>query len=112
MSVRIVFRCQFCDDRPDPETQVSLEHLLREFAFGEYLDALPGRWLVWQGNGLLGPVRYSCENHRGDLTAFLRSQYGTVAPQPWKRPPYPTTVRTEGTDRALKLKAQGGHGFF
>jgi len=78
----------------------------------QYLDALPGRWLVWHGHGLLGPVRYACAEHRGDLTAFLRENYGTIAPHPWKRPPYPTHVRTAGTDRALRRKAQGGQGFF
>ena len=110
--MRVIFRCQFCDAVPEAATQLNLEHSLREFAFGQYLDALPGRWLVWHGHGLLGPVRYACADHRGDLTAFLRENYGTIAPHPWKRPPYPTSVRTAGTDRALRLKAQGGQGFF
>jgi hypothetical protein len=39
----VIFRCEFCDARPDPETQASLEGQLRELAFGEYVDILPGR---------------------------------------------------------------------
>jgi hypothetical protein len=56
--------------------------------FGEYLDAFPGRWLVWNGGGPLGPRRYACRKHRGDLVAYLRYHYATVAAQVWKRPPY------------------------
>jgi hypothetical protein len=56
--------------------------------FGEYLDAFPGRWLVWNGGGPLGPRRYACRKHRGDLVAYLRYHYATVAAQVWKMPPY------------------------
>jgi hypothetical protein len=56
--------------------------------FGEYLDAFPGRWLVWNGGGPLGPRRYACREHRGDLVAYLRYHYATVAAQVWKMPPY------------------------
>jgi hypothetical protein len=100
-----VFRCEFCEARPDRDTQRALERGLRELAFGQYLDAPPGRWLVWLGGGPLGPRRYACAAHRGELTAFLRVHYGTIAPHPWKRPPYPVTARTADTERAI---ANGG----
>lgn len=114
MPVRVIFRCQFCSAEPDAATQLSLRGSVRQHVFGQYVDALPGRWLVWHGHGILGPTRYACSEHRGDLTAFLREHYGTVAPHPWKRPPYPTSVRTEGSERAMRLKSfQGGAaGFF
>jgi hypothetical protein len=106
MPVRVKFRCEFCAAVPDPETQRTLEHGLRELAFGEYLDVPPGRWLVWLGGGPLGPRRYSCAAHRGELTAYLREHYGTIAPHPWKRPPYPTSVRSSDTERALRQREQ------
>ena len=102
MPVRVIFRCQFCDAVPDRRTQRTLERQLRELVFGEYLDALPGRWLVWQGRGPLGPIRYACRDHRGDLTAYLREHYGGIAPHPWKMPPYATTRRSEDTERAIE----------
>ena len=105
MPVRVIFRCQFCPAAPDPETQRSLERQLRELVCGEYLDALPGRWLVWHGRGPFGPTRYACAEHRGDLTAYLREHYGTLGWQPWKMPPYPITRRSRDTDRALRLRA-------
>lgn len=105
MPVRLRFACQFCAVMPDPATQRSLEQGLRELVFGEYLDALPGRWLVWHGRGPLGPTRYACPDHRGDLVAYLREHYGTVAPHPWKMPPYPTSRRSSDTERAI---ANGG----
>ena len=106
MPVKLVFRCQFCDAVPDAETQRSLRGQVREMLFGEYLDMLPGRWLVWHGHGPLGPTRYACAEHRGELTAYLREHYGCVAPHPWKRPPYPTTLRTQNSDRAFRLYQQ------
>jgi hypothetical protein len=102
MSTRVIFRCDFCPSAPDPRTQLALEGQLRELAFGEYVDIEPGRWLVWHGGGPLGPRRYACAAHRGDLTAYLREHYGTIAPNPWKRPPYPTTKRTDDTERAIR----------
>lgn len=101
MPVRVVFRCEFCDGQPDPLTQLALERGLRELAFGEYVDVPPGRWLLWLGGGPLGPRRYACATHRGDLVADLRLHYGTIAPHPWKRPPYPTTVHSADTERAI-----------
>jgi len=38
------------------------------------------------------------------LVAYLREHYGTVGWHPWKRPPYPTTLKSADTDRAV---AQG-----
>jgi hypothetical protein len=38
------------------------------------------------------------------LTAYLRNHYGTVGWHPWKRPPYPTTVRN---DDMIKAEAVG-----
>jgi hypothetical protein len=102
MPSRVIFRCEFCDTVPDPATQRALERHLRELAFGEYVDVDPGGWLTWHGGGPLGPRRYACEIHRGELTAYLREHYGTVAPHPWKRPPYPTSVRTPDTERAIR----------
>lgn len=102
LPARIVFRCEVCAVRPDPLTQISLEGTLRELAFGEYIDAPPGGWLVWTGSGPLGPRRYACDAHRGELTAFLREHYGSIAPNPWRRPPYPTSVRTADTERAIR----------
>jgi hypothetical protein len=103
MPVRVRFHCQFCDAIPDGATQRRLERGLRELVFGEYLEA--GAWLVWHGHGPLGPTRWACEDHRGDLVAYVREHYGTVAPHPWKMPPYPTTRRSRDTERAI---AHGG----
>jgi hypothetical protein len=88
MPTRSVFRCQFCDAAPDHGTWRSLQGQVTERMFGEYLDAFPGRWLVWNGGGPLGPRRYACRKHRGDLVAYLRYHYATVAAQVWKMPPY------------------------
>ena len=105
MPTRVIFRCEFCPAVPDPATRLSLEHQLRELAFGEYLEVPPGRWLVWLGGGPLGPRTYACATHRGDLTAYLRQHYGTIAPHPWKMPPYPVSRRSSDTERAIR---QGG----
>jgi hypothetical protein len=102
MPVRVIFRCDFCAGAPDPLTQLALERQLRELAFGEYLEVAPGRWLAWLGGGPLGPRRYACAAHRGELTAYLREHYGTIAPNPWKRPPYPSSVRSRDTERAIR----------
>ena len=105
MPIHLVFRCHACGVNPDPPAQRGLERSLRELAFGEYLDVQPGRWLVWLGGGPLGPRRYACPQHRGELTADLREHYGTIASHPWKRPPYPSTLRSADTERAIR---QGG----
>ena len=111
MPVRVIFRCQFCAAVPDPQTQRSLEGQLRELVCGEYLDALPGRWLVWHGRGPFGPIRYACPDHRGDLTAYLREHYGSIGWHPWKMPPYPMTRRSRDTERAMRrtITAWGGN---
>jgi hypothetical protein len=98
--MRFIFRCQFCDEQPDPLTQVSLETAMRENTWGAYQDALPGRWLVFHGRGLYGSARYACPGHRGDLVAYLRAHYGTVGFHVWKRPPYPSSLAHPDTERA------------
>ncbi|MDQ3849277.1 MAG: hypothetical protein M3296_01495 [Actinomycetota bacterium] len=98
--VRLRFRCGYCDRVPDPLTQLSLEAQAQEMLWGQYLDVGPEKWLVWHGRGFYGPTRYACPDHRGDLTAEVRTHYGTLGPHPWKMPPYPSSMRTADTDRA------------
>jgi len=100
MPVKFIFRCQFCDGAADPLTQMSLEKAMREFVWGAYQDALPGRWLIWHGRGLYGPARYACHEHRTDLVAYLRNHYGTIGFHPWKRPPYPLSLESADTEHA------------
>jgi hypothetical protein len=100
MSVSFIFRCQFCSERPDPLTQLSLTSAMRESTWGAYQDALPGRWLFFHGRGLYGPARYACPDHRGELVAFLRVHYGSIGFHVWKRPPYPSSLAHAGTDQA------------
>ncbi len=107
MPVKVVFRCQFCDARPDPETQTSLEHQLLDLRHGEYLDADPGSWLTWYGHGLYGSTRYACGEHRDDRKAYLREHYGTVGWHPWAKGPHPWRGR-RGTDRARRLARRAG----
>jgi hypothetical protein len=102
MPVRVIFRCEVCDARPDPETQVALEHQLLDLRHGEYLDADPGRWLTWHGRGMYGPQRYVCGEHRGELKAEIRELYGTLGWHPWAIGPHPWAGR-RGTDRARRL---------
>jgi hypothetical protein len=40
---------------PDSATRASIGASTREHLFGEFIDAMPGRWLVWHAGGLLGP---------------------------------------------------------
>ena len=101
MPVKPVFTCEFCGTRPDDETQAALQRQMLDLRFGEYVDADPGRWLTWHGRGIYGNTRYACGEHRGELKADLREHYGSLGRHPWKRPPYPTTMRTADTDRAL-----------
>ena len=105
MPVRVRFRCQFCDATPDPETQRRLERGLRELVFGEYLDAPPIAGSSGTDTARSGPTRYACAAHRGDLVAYVREHYGTIARHPWKMPPYATTRRSRDTERAI---ARGG----
>ena len=101
MAVVVVFRCDICGARPDPETQCSLEHQLLDLRHGEYVDAEPGRWLTWHGRGIYGPHRYACGEHRGELKALLREHYGTLGGTPG-RSARPWAGR-RGTDRARRL---------
>lgn len=103
MSTRIIFRCQYCNRQPDPLTQICMESQLQELVFGQYMDAPPEYWLVWHGRGLYGPARYACPKHREELTIYLRYHYGTIGWHPWKMGPYPTTMRSADTDKAVKL---------
>jgi hypothetical protein len=105
MSVRLIFRCQFCDAQPDPLTQISLEKSLPELMWGQYEDAMPEKWLFWHGHGPYGPPRYACPDHRGDLVAYLREHYGAIGPHPWKRPPYRTKL--EKSDRGARSVVLG-----
>jgi len=106
MPIRFIFRCQFCDEQPDPLTQVSLETAMRENTWGAYQNALPGNWLVFHGRGLYGSPRHACPAHRGDLVAYLREHYGTVGWHPWKRPPYPTSLKNSDQDIAARHGAR------
>lgn len=105
MSVRLVFTCQYCDRKPDPLTQLSLEKTVSEVTFGTFVDAMPEKWLVWHGHGPYGPTRYACPDHRGELTAYLRHHYGAIGRHPWKTPPYATQL--EHSDRRDRVVALG-----
>jgi hypothetical protein len=108
MPVRVLFRCEFCGTTPDVETQRALEAQLQELLFGTYLDAEPGRWLVWHGNGLYGATRYACGEHRGELKASLREHYGTIGPHPWAMGPHPATRLRRGR---LQVRERIGPGW-
>ena len=85
MPVSVVFTCEICGVRPDPETQTALERQLLDLRHGEYVDAEPGRWLTWHGRGMYGPQRYACGEHRGELKAMVREHYGTLGWHPGPR---------------------------
>ena len=57
----------------------------------------------WHGRGIYGPTRYACGNHRGELKALLREEYGMLGWHPWAKGPHPWAGR-RGTDRARRLK--------
>ncbi|MGH2919183.1 MAG: hypothetical protein ACRDLS_11400 [Solirubrobacteraceae bacterium] len=89
MGMRYWFRCEICGCLPDDATRSSIGASTREDLFGEFIDAMPGRWLVWHAGGLLGPRRYACPEHRRDLMAVIRFHYAYTGEQwVWKRPPY------------------------
>jgi hypothetical protein len=102
VSVKVVFTCETCRARPDPETQTSLEHQLLDLRHGEYVDAEPGQWLTWHGRGVYGRTRYACGDHRGELKASIRETYGTLGWHPWAKGPHPWAGR-RGTERARRL---------
>ncbi len=111
MPASLRFRCQFCDEPPDPLTHISLMTAMRETTFGEYQDALPGRCLVFRGRGLLGPPRYARAAPRGDLVAFLRERYDAAGGQVWRRPRYPSSLAHSDVDnawRAATTRQTGG----
>ena len=94
MPVSLRFRCQFCDVPPDPLTHVSLVTAMRHTTFGEYQDALPGRWLIFHGRGLLGPPRYACEAHRATSSPTCARTTARSAPRSGAARPIPPASRT------------------
>ena len=58
--------------------------------------------LIFHACGALGPMRYACEEDRGDLVAYLREHYGAVGPQVWRRPPYPSSLAHSDMDNAWR----------
>ncbi len=84
---------------------------MQDAYFGQYVDIGPSRWLVWHGRGPLGPMRYSCGDHRGELTAYLRFHYGSVGYHPWKMGPYPRPLPAGGNASTAKISRGGGSGF-
>lgn len=99
MATRFRFACEFCSARPGEQTERSLGRLLRSRAATPFADALPERWLVWGGGGALGPRRYACPAHRGELTAYLRRHYAGIHSCVWERPPYPQVGPGHGAPR-------------
>ncbi len=112
MPVRVIFRCEHCGALPDPLTQEALEDQLQELLFGTYLDAAPGNWLIWHGNGLYGHNRYACGEHRGELKAALRESYGTIGPHPWAMGPHPARNLRRGRLEVRKRIGPGWKGGF
>jgi hypothetical protein len=78
MAVKVVFRCEHCDARPDDATQRTLLGQLRDRTVGEFRDAQPGGWLIWTAGGPLGSKRYACPEHRAELVDYLRRHFGTA----------------------------------
>lgn len=101
--MKVLFRCEICGCAPGADTQRNLERQLLDLRHGEYVDAEPERWLVWHGRGIYGANRYSCGDHRGELKALLREQYGLLGWHPWAKGPHPWAGR-RGTDRARRLR--------
>ncbi len=110
MAVSVVFRCEICACEPDDHTRLSLEEQLLDLRHGEYVDAEPGRWLIWHGRGIYGRMLWACGDHRGELKAMLREQYGTLGWHPWAMGPHPWRGR-RGTDRARALTRSLRSGF-
>ena len=97
MPVRYWFRCDICGTLPDDETRRSIGASTREDLFGELIDAMPGKWLVWHAGGLLGPRRYACPEHRKALLKSIRFHYAYAGEQwVWKQPPYPQRWPPDG----------------
>ncbi len=66
---------------------------------------------MWHGHGLLGPQRFACGPHWGELTAYLRNHYGTLGGQVWNMGPYPRPLPAPGNGRAAWISRMGGSGF-
>jgi hypothetical protein len=108
--VKVVFRCEVCGRAPGAETQRNLERQLLDLRHGEYVDVEPERWLIWHGQGIYGPTRYACGDHRGELKAAIREQYGTLGWHPWAMGPHPWAGR-RGSNRARAFKRGFNPGF-
>jgi hypothetical protein len=97
MPVRYWFKCDICGCLPDDATRNAIGASTREDLFGELIDAMPGKWLVWHAGGLLGPRRYACPDHRKMLLKKIRFHYAYSGEQwVWKRPPYPQRWPPDG----------------
>jgi hypothetical protein len=97
MPVRYWFRCDICGCVADEETRKSIGASTQEDIFGELIEAMPGKWLVWHAGGLLGPRRYACPDHRRALLKNIRFHYAYCGEQwVWKRPPYPQRWPPDG----------------
>lgn len=106
MPCKLLFRCEYCDASPDEETHRELQAGLSLLIFGTYVDADPGNWLVWHGRGIYGPIRYACAEHREDLKAALRKQYGTIGPHPHAKGPHPSGwLRRETLQQTRRRRA-------
>ena len=82
---------------PTTRRAASIGASTREDLFGELIDAMPGKWLVWHAGGLLGPRRYACPDHRKALLKSIRFHYAYAGEQwVWKRPPYPQRWPPDG----------------
>jgi hypothetical protein len=104
MPVRYWFQCDICGCLPDDATRDAIGASTREDLFGELIDAMPGKWLVWHAGGLLGPRRYACPEHRKQLLKSIRFHYAYAGEQwVWKRPPFPQRWPPDGlaTDGTL-----------
>jgi len=90
MPIRYRFHCDVCGCLADEPTRDAIGAAMREDLFGELIDAMPGKWLVWHAGGLLGPRRYACPEHRKQLLKSIRFHYAYAGEQwVWKRPPFP-----------------------
>jgi hypothetical protein len=109
MSVRVVFRCHFCDAEPDAGTHESLMRQLQLLLHGTYVEAAPGHWLVWHGRGVYGRNMYACSEHRETLKRYLRKHYGGW--HVWAEGPHPAgwhfREEAERTRRRRRMYATG-----
>ena len=100
--VKVVFSCETCGARPDPETQIALEHQLLDLRHGEYVDADPGNWLTWHGRGIYGRTRYACGTTAASSRPPCARATARWAGIPWAMGPHPWAGR-RGSDRARRL---------